>query len=52
MDKDKFVKLGVVGFLAAVGYSAYSTIKKVRALKEQEVIDITPDDNQTDVPQK
>lgn len=48
MDKNKFVKLGVVGFLAAVGYSAYATIKQVHAQQEQDVIDITPEEVKTE----
>lgn len=52
MDKNKIVKLGVASFVAAVGYSAYSTFKKIREMKEQEIIDITPNEEVLETPQK
>ena len=44
MDKNFFVKLGVVGIVAMVGASAYSTAKRIKIQKEQEVIDIIPEE--------
>lgn len=45
MNKNKITKIGVLGFLAAVGVAAYTAVKKSRIQQEQEVIDITPNDN-------
>lgn len=44
MDKNTFVKLGVVGMIALVGANVYTNVKRIKAQKEQEVIDITPED--------
>lgn len=44
MDKNKALKLGLVGLVAAVGYTAYSTIKRARLQQDQEIIDISPEE--------
>lgn len=44
MGKNFFVKLGVVGLVAMVGASAYSTAKRIKTQKEQEVIEITAEE--------
>lgn len=46
MDKNKFVKLGAVGFITAVGYAVYTNVKrKLRPQEDSEVIDITPEES-------
>ena len=43
MNKGKIIKISsTIGLVAAVGYRVYSAIKSAK--QEQEVIDITPDD--------